>query len=429
MLVEAKDVDRRIDYNYFFNSRTKRRTPAVLREITHLLSRMPHDTITFAVGVPNTETFPFKAFEVRLKDDTTFTIQGAELGAALQYLPSVGYEPLIKWLYKLQDKIHGKQDWDKTGVIITGGNQDGLYNAMVLCLEEGDTVLLQHPVYPSALEIARPYNPHFIKIPQDKDGMRPDILKEKLDQAIKENRRKPKLLYVNPSGSNPTGIILSSERKAEIYDIACEHNLLILEDDPYYFLNFSKEFPESFLSMDREGRVLRFDSFSKILSSGLRIGYATGPIELLRKMELRMQVSTLHSSALSQIIMNRMFETWGMDGLMKHFEQIQDFYAKRRDYMIAAVEKHLADVAEWNVPTGGMFLWLRIKFLEDSYELAMKECVNNSILVVPGHPFVSQENVESCQYLRMSFSVATPEEMDEGCRRLGAIIRAQMKKK
>lgn len=117
--------------------------------------------------------------------------------------------------------------------------------------------------------------------------MRPDLLRQKLMENIEA---KPKFIYVNPTGANPTGVVLPESRRREIYEVATEHDMLILEDDPYYFLHFGGTRPPSFLSMDTEGRVIRFDSFSKVLSSGLRLGFVTGPAPLIERINLHMQV-------------------------------------------------------------------------------------------------------------------------------------------
>uniref|UniRef100_T1H8P7 Aminotran_1_2 domain-containing protein n=1 Tax=Rhodnius prolixus TaxID=13249 RepID=T1H8P7_RHOPR len=284
--------DETLDYKYFTNTVTKRRRPSMLRELTHVMSRMPPETISFAVGVPNVNTFPFEEINIKLKDGNTIVIKGKDLGTALQYLPSRGYTELIGWLRKFQDHVHGQNDWSNTSILVTAGGQEALCNSIEMSMEEGGSVLVQDPVYPAVADLVRPYRPHYLSLPQDKDGIRPDILLQKLDYW---------LLYVNPTGCNPSGASLTTERKKQIYEIACKYNFLILEDDSYFYLHFLQEDPVSFLSLDTEGRVVRFDSFSKILSSGLRVGFVTGPEPLLRNIELHVQVSTLHASAISQV--------------------------------------------------------------------------------------------------------------------------------
>ncbi len=134
-----------------------------------------------------------------------------------------------------------------------------------------------------------PYTPNYMVVPSDHHGMKVNALKSMLDNA-QGSSKAPKLLYINPTGANPTGTVLPEDRRRDLYELACQHDLIILEDDPYYFLQFMPTPPPSLLSMDTEGRVLRFDSFSKVLSSGLRLGFVTGPPPLVERIGLHMQV-------------------------------------------------------------------------------------------------------------------------------------------
>lgn len=129
-----------------------------------------------------------------------------------------------------------------------------------------------------------------------------DILENcKANYTEEGGGKMPKCIYINPTASNPTGVTMPLERRKEIYQICCKYNLIILEDDAYYFLHFLDEQPVSFLSLDTEGRVIRFDSFSKVITSGLRVGWLTGPKQLVQTIELHIQSSYLHSSSLSQV--------------------------------------------------------------------------------------------------------------------------------
>lgn len=153
----------------------------------------------------------------------------------------------------------------------------------------------------------KPYKPILLPIEQDHLGMIPQALVNALEDWKRKcteeggGCKMPKLLYMNPTGSNPTGTTMPLERRREIYKICSQYNILILEDDAYCFMNFSEEPVKSFLSLDTEGRVLRFDSLSKVLSSGMRVGWVTGPKPLIQNIELHVQSSYLHSSTLSQV--------------------------------------------------------------------------------------------------------------------------------
>lgn len=151
----------------------------------------------------------------------------------------------------------------------------------------------------------KPYKPNLIGIDQDDFGIIPSKLIEALEncKAYTEEGggRMPKAIYLNPTGSNPTGCTMSLERRKEIYKICCDYNIIILEDDAYYFLHFLEDQPVSFLSLDVEGRVIRFDSMSKVLSSGLRLAWLTAPKPVVYNIELQIQSAILHPSTLSQV--------------------------------------------------------------------------------------------------------------------------------
>ncbi|XP_054284371.1 kynurenine/alpha-aminoadipate aminotransferase, mitochondrial-like isoform X2 [Macrosteles quadrilineatus] len=424
-----EDFKRITDYESFITARAKRRKPSALREITKTISQMPPHTIKFAVGVPNVNTFPFQEVSVRLKDGSSYNIDGEDLEAALQYMPSSGHTKLVRQLQELQDKAHGPQDWSNTGLVVTCGGSEPMASAFDLLLDEGDPIIIPIPVYPGSADALRAYKPEYIAMQQDKDGIQPTLLRQILQERKQKNKKMPKLMYINPTGCNPTGRNLLLERRKEIYQIACEYNIIILEDDPYYQLHFLDENIPSLLSMDVEGRVIRLDSFSKILSSGLRVGYVTGPSSLIRQIELHLQVSTLHTSALSQMVVSKLLDHWGYDQYLKHIQNVRAFYRERRDLMLAACDKYLTGLAKWNASSGGMFLWLQVPLLEDTWNLAAKHCLEKCLLIVPGHPFTGEVPPATYNFIRLSFSLASPAQMDEGVKLLAEIIKEQATKK
>ncbi|XP_042218767.1 kynurenine/alpha-aminoadipate aminotransferase, mitochondrial-like [Homarus americanus] len=262
--------------------------------------------------------------------------------------------------------------------------------------------------------------------------MIPESLKATLSKWKPEDVRDaeegiPKVLYINPNACNPTGVSFTEERRREIYKIASDYNLIILEDDPYYFVQFGdmKDFPPSFLSMDVDGRVLRFDSFSKVLSSGLRVGYVTGPKPLIQRIVLHEQVSILHASSMSQVLVSELLQMWGEEGFFKHTQAVQDFYLKQRDAMIEAAQKHLTGLCEWAVPTGGMFLWLKVPKVPDTWDMIMERALQKNVILVPGKAFMCDPSLP-CNYMRAAFSVVTPEMMDRGLECLAELIREEI---
>ena len=268
------------------------RKPSIIRELTKVLATAPKEMIPLSGGFPNSATFPFKKITVETTSDTQLTLEGSKLQSALQYLPTPGFPPLVKWLKELQENTHSPPI--NTDLVVTSGSQDGLCKAIEMLMEPGSPVVVEEFIYAGTLTIMNPYRPEYLIVESDSSGMIPESLKSTLANST----AKPKVLYINPTGANPTGTVLTADRRKEIYNIASEHEMLILEDDPYYFLQYLPDRPPSFLSMDSEGRVIRFDSFSKVLSSGVRLGFVTGPPPLIERINLHMQVSIFANIAL-----------------------------------------------------------------------------------------------------------------------------------
>eukprot|EP00096_Caligus_rogercresseyi_P015740 TRINITY_DN8215_c0_g1_i2.p1 TRINITY_DN8215_c0_g1~~TRINITY_DN8215_c0_g1_i2.p1 ORF type:complete len:302 (+),score=61.44 TRINITY_DN8215_c0_g1_i2:62-907(+) len=281
---------------------------------------------------------------------------------------------------------------------------------------------MEEYVYSGTLAITNPYSPKYTIIASDGEGMIP----EELERSLKGNLS-TQVLYINPTGMNPTGTVLSSERRKKIYDICCRRDILILEDDPYYYLQFGRERAPSFLSMDTEGRVLRFDSFSKVLSSGLRLGFVTGPKPLVERIVLHMQASVLHASSLSQVLVSELLDRWGLDGFMEHVGKIEGFYKEKRDVMHAAGVKHLDGLCEWSIPGGGMFLWLKINGVEDTWDMIMERAMAKNVMLLPGKAFMVDPS-KPCSYARAAFSLASPSDIDTAFQRLAELIREERNK-
>ncbi|KAJ1526082.1 hypothetical protein ONE63_009247 [Megalurothrips usitatus] len=417
-----------MNYTRFLSEMSKRRVPSVLRELTKLVLAAPEGTISLSTGMPNPITFPFEEINVSLKNGDTFKVNGEELKSALQYQPSAGYTDLIKVIQNLQDKEHGPQDWNTRNVLITTGSMDGISRAVDMLLNYGDPIIVQHPLYSGMQSLLHPYNPKYILAEQDEDGVNPSTLRQTLEDYKKTGSKMPKVLYLNPTGANPTGTTLTTDRKKELYKIAQEYDLLVLEDDAYFFLHFLETNPVSLLSLDTDGRVLRFDSFSKILSSGLRLGITTGPQPLLRQIELHVQTTTLQTSSIAQVLAYQLFKTWGNDELQKHYRSVRNFYKERRNLMLDAAEKHLKGLAEWTIPKGGMFLWIKVHNVLDTYEMVMARGITEQIVLVPGRCFQADSSKPS-PYIRAAYSIASKEEIDKGMARLAALIKAEQKLK
>ncbi|XP_040274598.1 kynurenine/alpha-aminoadipate aminotransferase, mitochondrial isoform X1 [Bufo bufo] len=430
---KAKDMN----YTRFLTTVSAARQTSPIRAMTDLLMRSPPSVISLAGGAPNPDTFPFKSTSVTLNDGTSIEIGETLMKKALQYTATPGVPELVAWLKELQKKLHNPPtltyapDKGQMAICVTTGSQEGLSKVFEMLVSPGDNVLLDSPTYSGTLAAVKPLGCNLIGVPTDQHGIIPQALKDILsrwrpEDVIIPETKSPKILYTIPNGGNPTGASLTIERKIEIYKLAQEYDLIIVEDDPYYFLQFNKPWTPSFLSMDIDGRVIRADSMSKILSSGLRIGYLSGPKALIDRIILHMQASTLHTSAFTQVMILQLLQKWGIDGFLEHIESVIQFYRAQREAMLASANKWLTGLAEWHSPTAGMFLWIKIHGVPDTHQMIMLKAISKEVLLVPGSAF-NIDSSEPSSYVRASFSLSTPEQIDQGLERLASLIIEERK--
>ncbi|ORX66559.1 PLP-dependent transferase [Linderina pennispora] len=346
--------------------------------------------INMAGGVPDPSTFPIAHMSVQVRmpggsQTETVTLDKTcrsgiveSIDELLQYGDGCGFHPL---------KYTG---WD---VIASCGNNDALSKVVALFCEPGDAVLVEKWTFPGALGVLNNTGIGAVPVELDSEGMVPQAL----DTACREwQGEKPlRVVYIIPTGQNPTGSI--GWRK--------KHNLVIVEDDPYYFMHDLALVP-SFLSLDTDGRVIRLDSFSKILAPNLRCGWVTAPSYILDR------PSGLSQGVISKILNN----SWGMAGWESHLRHLRATYARRRNAFVAAVEKNLAGLVEYTVPSAGMFLWMRIDLGGSDQKGAMamlletmKKC---GVMMAPGVPAI----------LRAAFALVEPEMFDPALSRLAQAI-------
>lgn len=416
-----------VRYEDFFSKQSAARHPSPIRALQPLV-RLP-GMISLGGGMPNPETFPFECATFKVKgDDAELVLEGDALREALQYSPTPGIPSLHGWLCDLQRREHSL-DGDFS-LCVSTGSQDALSKAFAALLDPGDSLVVEDPTYPGSLAFLQPSGANLVPIQADESGLRVDTLEATLDQwdvardgpkpkvrrapapppprAVPDPARVAQAIYTIPTGSNPTGASLTLERKQRLVQCASRHNLLVLEDDPYYYLQFGGKRDPSLLSMDREGRVLRFDSFSKLFSSGVRIGFATGPQPLIERIELHTQATTLHTCGLAQAAVRKapaaprrsrpaahsracqvstLLHRWGADGFDAHATHVSEFYRRRCDHFLACADRHLTGLASWAPPTAGMFVWLRIHGVEDTQ---VRSPHTGSRVMLPGlrpHPW------------------------------------------
>jgi 2-aminoadipate transaminase len=213
---------------------------------------------------------------------------------------------------------------------------------------------------------------------------------------------------------------MSLERRKQIYALACRYDILIVEDDPYGLLRFEGEVVQPIKALDVENRVAYLGSFSKILAPGFRVGWLAGPLPLVRKAVLAKQAQDLCTNTFGQ---HAVFGAMRNNVLFPHIEKIKALYRHKRDLMMAAIEKHFPAEVQWNRPHGGMFLWVRLPDHQDSLELLSK-AIDHDVAFVTGKPFYPDGSGQST--LRLNFSYAEDDRIDEGIARLGKVIRTDL---
>ncbi|XP_045687772.1 kynurenine/alpha-aminoadipate aminotransferase, mitochondrial [Phyllostomus hastatus] len=425
-----------MNYARFLTARSAARRPSPIRVLSEIMLRSPKSVISLATGSPNPNMFPFKTAVITTDDGKVIQFDEEIMKKALQYSQTAGIPELLSWLTQLQLRLHNPptlhrpSSQEEMDICVTTGSQDGLCKVFEMLINSGDNILLNEPVYSGTLEALQPLGCNLINVPSDEYGIIPESLKEILSRWKPEDSKNPKkntpkFLYTVPNGNNPTGNSLTINRKKEIYELARKYDFLIIEDDPYYFLQFNKPWIPSFLSMDIDGRVIRSDSFSKVLSAGLRIGFISGPKPLIERVVLHTQVSTLHTSTFTQLMIFQLLHQWGQEGFLAHVDRVTDYYRKQKDAILAAADKWLSGLAEWYVPTAGMFLWIKIKGLKDAKKLIEEKAIKKEILMVPGNAFYIDNSAPS-PYFRASFSLASPEQMDMAFQRLAQLIKESL---
>ncbi|RXN19021.1 kynurenine alpha-aminoadipate mitochondrial [Labeo rohita] len=385
--------------------------PESIARDAELQQRSPPSLISLAGGAPNPNTFPFQSASIKVKGGDAVVLDETLMKRALQYSGSSGIPELISWMKDFQKNLHNpptagySPERGQMEMCVTTGSQEGLCKL-------------------------QPLGCNIINVPSDQHGMIPADLRKVLARwdpadAQKAGSTVPRVLYTIPNGGNPTGASMTYERKQEVYELARKYDMLIIEDDPYYFLQFQKPWAPTFLSLDVDGRVLRTDSFSKILSSGLRIGFVTGPKPLVDRVVLHVQASTMHTSTFTQLIVSQLLHNWGQEGFFKHIDGVIEFYRSQRNAMLSSADKWLKDVAEWHPPMAGMFLWIKLKGIKDTQQLIMEKALEKEVLLVPGGVF-NINSSDPCPYVRAAFSLSTPQQIDEAFRRLADLIKDAM---
>ncbi|MDM0048521.1 PLP-dependent aminotransferase family protein [Variovorax sp. J22R115] len=393
-----------------FASRLDNVETSAIRELFKLLGTP--GIISFAGGFPDSAMFDVEG----LKDASAKALS-EEAGGALQYGATEGYEPLRAQLSAFM-KTKGV-DVDPTGLIVTTGSQQALDLLGKTLISPGDKVIVEGPTFLATIQCFRLYGAQLISAPIDANGVRTD----ELEKLIAEH--KPKFVYLIPTFGNPSGAMLSLERRKKVLEMAVKHQTLIVEDDPYGDLYFDKAPPPSIMSLTKDvpgsrELVAHCGSLSKVLSPGLRIGWLIGPAELLAKATMCKQFSDAHTSTFAQATAAQYLKSGRMPATLANVRKV---YAERAQAMRAALQKELGDAITFTQPGGGLFFWARLTGANGKVADAnvfAKRAIEKLVAFVPGAPFFAEK--PDLATLRLSFATANVEKIQEGIARLGAAL-------
>lgn len=390
---------------YQFSDRVKSLKPSAIREI--LKNSSAPGLIPLSAGNPAPDAFPYEAIRqvsATLLEDTPIE--------ALQYGVTEGYTPLREHLrgYMRQKHNAGGEGDD---ILITSGAQQVMDLLTKTLLNEGDTVLCESPSFIGSLNTFRSYRAKLVGIPLEEDGMDTARL-----EAALRSEKNIKYLYTIPNFQNPSGITMSLEKRKRVYELCRDHGVMILEDNPYGDLRFAGEDLPPIKSFDTEGVVLYAGSFSKVVSPGMRVGYAIGPKEVISKMVVCKQGEDVHSNMWAQIVCHRFMTQFDYEA---HLQTLRGIYRRKSAVLLEAMEEHFRPLITWSKFEGGLFAWCTLPEGVDMLEF-VKRAMARKACVVPGTAFLTDET-EPCRSFRVNFSTPTDGQLQEGVKILGQVAK------
>lgn len=355
--------------------------------------------VSFARGVPAPECLPVS----ELADCARAAIE-RDGASVLSYGPGGGYGPLREWLAER----HGVEP---SRVVLTSGSLQGFVFLVEQLVRPGDRVLVEAPSYDRPLQILAREGAEVVGLPMDEDGLQVDALERALATGPK-----PAFLYTIATFQNPSGRTLSEERRRRVAELAREHELLVLEDDPYGLVRYEGSAPPSIFELEGGTNVAYASSFSKTVAPGVRVGWFVLPPELAARIEARAVSTYISPPFLAEATV---YEFLRRGNLEPNLERVRALLGARRDAMLEALERYLPDGASWSRPDGGYFIWVE---LPEETGALLARAEQAGVTFVKGTDFFASDRGGE-RSMRLAFSFPSPEEIDEGVARLAGLLR------
>jgi 2-aminoadipate transaminase len=371
------------------------------------------EVISLAGGLPDTSSFPPETFAAIAQ-----RIARESCAKALQYGPTEGLAETKDCIAQVM-QADGGMRIDPDHLIVTTGGQQVIDLVTKTLIDPGDVIVAEAPTYPGAVPTFSSYEADVVQIDMDSDGMRIDLLEERLAELECEGRR-PKFIYTVPSFQNPAGVTMSLERRRRLVELAAEREILVLEDNPYGLLRYEGQPLPPLYALDGGVYVMYLGTFSKILSPGIRLGWVAAPAPVLEKINLGKQAADLCTSTLSQLMVQAYFEEsrWH-----DYVESLTEIYRARRDTMLDALAEFFPPEAEWTRPAGGLFIWATLPDYIDTTDL-LARALRDNVAFVPGEAAYLDGRGRNA--MRLNFSASDEESIREGIRRIGKVVAEQV---
>jgi len=386
---------------------------SAIRELFKLLGKP--GIISFAGGFPDSAMFDVEGIR-----EASALALSKEPGAALQYGATEGYNPLREQL-ALFMATKGVKNISPEGLIVTTGSQQALDLVAKTLLNPDDIALVEAPTFLATIQCFRLYGPKVLGVPIDALGVQVD----KLEAMIQQH--KPKLVYIIPTFGNPSGALLTKERRLKILQLAVQYKTIVIEDDPYGDLYFGEAPPPSMLALSDQvpgsrDWLVHCGSLSKVLSPGLRVGWMVAPPDLLARATMCKQFSDAHTSTFAQATAAQYLLSGRMPATLN---KVRSVYAERAQAMDQALQRELGDALAYTAPQGGLFFWANLTgtngAVKDGNAFA-KSAIEKGVAFVPGAPFFA--NDPDLSSIRLSFATADLAKIEEGITRLGQALKA-----
>ena len=373
------------------------------------------EIISFAGGLPSPQSFPIQDLKGIVQ-----TVLDHHGKVALQYGATQGINELREVIAERSIREGMKGGVTQENIMITSGSQQALDAVGKIFLNPGDIAIVGLPSYLGGINAFRSYEANLVGIPLDKEGMRVDLLEEKIKELIKQDMS-VKFIYTVPTFQNPAGTVMPESRRKKLVEIAHEYNLVIIEDDPYGKLRYDIPAVKPIKAFDDEGRVIYMSTFSKILAPGFRLAWIIAAEDIMRKLALCKQALDLCTAPFSQYIAYEFMKSGSLD---LHIMKICEMYKPKRDIMMDSMKKYFPEGYICNKPKGGMFSWVTLPEEIDT-EVMFLEALKEKVAYVHGKAFCVDGGGGSS--MRLNFSYSTNEQLEAGMKRLGTVIERKMK--